>query len=116
MRKELNIVNEKFIARMKETKGILAAWYFGSNQHGLSDEYSDIDIILLADEAEYHSIDKNLTEILKELCDDVLLCWGEDFNSDTQRISFTKRSAYDGSLKAIASHSSQMERFSSRAQ
>lgn len=85
MLKELNIVNKKFIKCMKETKGILAAWYFGSNQHGLSDEYSDIDIVLLADEAEYHSIDKNLTDILKELCDDVLLCWGEDFNSDTMK-------------------------------
>ena len=85
MLKELKIVNKKFIDSMKKTKGVLAAWYFGSTMHGQSDEYSDIDIVLLAEEAEYHSIDKSLTEMLKESCDDVILCWDEDFNSDTMK-------------------------------
>ncbi|MDE6710752.1 MAG: nucleotidyltransferase domain-containing protein, partial [Oscillospiraceae bacterium] len=53
MLNELKTVNEKFIGIIKENSGVLAAWYFGSNTHGLSDEYSDIDIVLLADEASY---------------------------------------------------------------
>ena len=51
MLNELKTANEKFIALIKETDGVLAAWYFGSNTRGLSDEYSDIDIVILADEA-----------------------------------------------------------------
>lgn len=82
---ELKIVNEKFISVLKKTEGILAAWYFGSNKHGLSDEYSDIDIVLLASETDYPQIDKNLIEIFKGICDDVILCWGEDFNGDAMK-------------------------------
>lgn len=72
---ELEVVNEKFIAAMKKTDGIMAAWYFGSNKHGLSDEYSDIDIVLLANNPEYLNIDRKLKDIFDGICDDVILCW-----------------------------------------
>ncbi|MBD5140754.1 MAG: hypothetical protein HDT25_04990 [Ruminococcus sp.] len=89
MLNELKTVNEKFIALIKENSGVLAAWYFGSNTHGLydklSDEYSDIDIVILADEASYCDIDKSLTEMLKSVCDEVILCWGEDFNGEAMK-------------------------------
>ena len=51
MLNELKTVNEKFIGIIKENSGVLAAWYFGSNTHGLSDKYSDIDIVILYDDA-----------------------------------------------------------------
>lgn len=85
MLNELKTVNERFIALIKETDGALAAWYFGSNKHGLSDEYSDIDIVILADEASYCDIDKRLTEMLNSVCDEIILCWGEDFNGEAMK-------------------------------
>ncbi len=82
MLSELETVNNKFISLIKNTDGILAAWYFGSAMHGISDEYSDIDIVILADENAYRKTDDMLTDMLGSLCDEVILCWGEDFNGE----------------------------------
>ncbi len=43
--KLLNIFN-KFIEIMKNTSGVVGAWYFGSVMHGMSDRLSDIDVVL----------------------------------------------------------------------
>jgi predicted nucleotidyltransferase len=85
MLKELQTVNDKFISILKTTNGVLGAWTFGSIMHGLSDEYSDIDLIILADVDEFYKLDDNLTHTLKCVCDEILLCWPEEFNSDSIR-------------------------------
>lgn len=82
---ELKTVNDSFISLIKEIGGVRAAWYFGSNVRGLSDEYSDVDIVILADKPAYGETDKRLTEMLADVCDEVVLCWGEDFNGETMK-------------------------------
>ena len=82
MLKELQLVHNKFIAIMKEEKGVLGAWNFGSASHDMTDEFSDIDIVFLIDGDNFQVIDDNLTKMLKSICDDVIICWPEDFNSD----------------------------------
>jgi predicted nucleotidyltransferase len=42
------------VSILKTTKGVLGAWTFGSMMHGLSDEYSDIDLVILADGDEFY--------------------------------------------------------------
>lgn len=85
MLNELKTVNDSFISLIKEMDGVRAAWYFGSNMHGLSDEYSDVDIVILADKSAYSETDKRLKEILADVCDEVVLCWGEDFNGEAMK-------------------------------
>lgn len=82
---ELKTVNDSFISLIKEIGGVRAAWYFGSNMRGLSDEYSDVDIVILADKSAYGETDKRLTEMLASVCDEVVLCWGEDFNGEAMK-------------------------------
>lgn len=82
---ELKTVNDRFISLIEKSDGVRAAWYFGSNMHGLSDEYSDIDIVILADSSACEETDRRLTETLSGACDEVLLCWGEDFNGEAMK-------------------------------
>ncbi|SFR68184.1 nucleotidyltransferase domain-containing protein [Anaeromicropila populeti] len=83
MLKELQCTNEQVIAVMKEKQGVLGAWNFGSASHGMSDEYSDIDIIFLVDSEEFCVVDESLTKIMETICDNVIVCWPENFNSDS---------------------------------
>lgn len=85
MLNELKTVNDSFISLIKEIDGVRAAWYFGSNMRGLSDEYSDVDIVIWADKSAYGETDKQLTEMLADICDEVVLCWGEDFNGEAMK-------------------------------
>lgn len=85
MLNELKTVNDSFISLIKEIGGVRAAWYFGSNMRGLSDEYSDVDIVILADKSAYGETDKRLTKMLADVCDEVVLCWGEDFNGEAMK-------------------------------
>lgn len=85
MLNELKTVNDRFISLIKERDGIRAAWYFGSAARGLSDEYSDIDIVILADKSSYGETDSRLTEMLAGVCDEVLICWGENFNGEVMK-------------------------------
>lgn len=85
MLNELKTVNDRFISLIREIGGVRAAWYFGSTVRGSSDEYSDIDIVILADKSAYGETDRRLTEMLAGVCDEVILCWGEDFNGETMK-------------------------------
>lgn len=77
----LKIFNE-FVDVMKMTEGVSGAWNFGSATHGMSDEYSDIDIVFLIEENRFKEMEFELSAILSKLCDEIILCWEEDFNSN----------------------------------
>ncbi|WP_044482002.1 nucleotidyltransferase domain-containing protein [Paenibacillus antibioticophila] len=81
MLNELQSVHNAFITAMKAEQGVLGAWYFGSAAHGTTDDHSDIDIVFLVEEAAYTAVDEKLTVMLGGVCDEVILCWPEDFNS-----------------------------------
>lgn len=78
----LDIVNQKFTEIMKEETGVLGAWEFGSGMYHTRDEYSDIDIVFLAAQADYAQIDNQLKDILQRVCDEVVIFWAEDFNGE----------------------------------
>ncbi|WP_334071346.1 MULTISPECIES: nucleotidyltransferase domain-containing protein [Paenibacillus] len=81
MLNELQSVHNDFITVMKVEQGVLGAWYFGSTAHGTMDVHSDIDIVFLVEEGAYSLVDEKLTVMLEDVCDEVILCWPEDFNS-----------------------------------
>lgn len=82
MLKELQSIHNAFLKVMEGQPGVLGAWHFGSVLRGTMDEFSDIDIVFLVKEASFSFVDKNLTQMLNEVCDEVVLCWPESFNGD----------------------------------
>lgn len=76
----LNKIRNKFIEKIKESEYVLGTWNFGSETYGLSDAYSDVDIILLVDGRYFDEFSSSLDEYMKQICDKVLLCWPEGFN------------------------------------
>lgn len=78
----LQKANEKIISLMKKQQGILGSWYFGSVAHEMEDEYSDIDIVFLAEDAAFEEIDCRLKDLLTEVVDKVVIHWAEEFNND----------------------------------
>ena len=47
MNKNLEKMRNDFIEQVKSSEYVLDAWNFGLEMHGLSDEHSDVDIVLL---------------------------------------------------------------------
>ncbi|MCH5259409.1 MAG: aminoglycoside 6-adenylyltransferase [Lachnospiraceae bacterium] len=82
MNKTLEEMKEIFIEQVKGSDCVLGAWNFGSEMHGLSDEYSDVDIILLIDGKQFAQFEKSLESYLQPISDEILLCWPEEFNGE----------------------------------
>ncbi len=82
MNRTLEQMKLNFVDQIKENKAVLGAWNFGSETHGLCDEYSDVDIILLIEGTMFNKFSEELNSYLKNIADKVLTCWPEGFNSD----------------------------------
>ncbi|MGN0371170.1 MAG: aminoglycoside 6-adenylyltransferase [Butyrivibrio sp.] len=82
MNKVLEKICFRFLDKMKAEEGIMGAWNFGSATHGLSDEYSDVDLIFLVEGNKFHEMNEKLTSYLAAVCDEVVMCWPETFNSE----------------------------------
>lgn len=50
--------------------------------HGLSDEHSDVDIVLLIEGKRFEAFTSSVESYLYQISDEVLLCWPEDFSSE----------------------------------
>lgn len=82
MNKALSEIVNNFAEIMKNTSGVLGAWDFGSVSRGMSDEYSDADIVFLADGDKFVELAKELEANIARVCEKVLICWEESFNGD----------------------------------
>lgn len=82
----MNIILEKikgeFIEQIRKSEIVLGAWNFGSETHGLSDEYSDVDIVLLIEGKAFTHSPEKIEEYLKNIGNDILLCYPESFNGE----------------------------------
>lgn len=81
MKQDLLNISDDFVKIMKKTKGVIGAWDFGSVIHGLSDEFSDVDIVFLIDGNAFKEMENLLSVILSGMCDELVLCFREGFNS-----------------------------------
>lgn len=82
MNHTLESILEDVLHIAKETEYILGAWYFGSIKHKLADEHSDVDLVFLVKGDAFRKMEKQVPVILEKVCDQVLLCFEEDFNGD----------------------------------
>lgn len=82
MNRALAQMKKVFIEQIKKSESVLGAWNFGSEMHGLSDEYSDVDIILLIDGKQFTQFEKLLDSYLQQISNEILLCWPEEFNGE----------------------------------
>ena len=82
MNKALLTIHDRFVSLMRDQPGVWGAWYFGSASRGLSDPYSDLDVVFLLDGEGFHAAADRLTEWLASCCDRVILCWPEGFNGE----------------------------------
>ena len=82
MNQILKNIFDSFVSSIKDIDFVLGAWHFGSLAHGNSDEYSDIDIVLLIDGKQFKFSESIAESCLKQVCDSILLCWPEGFNGE----------------------------------
>lgn len=82
MNQTLNNILENVIHIAKQTESILGAWYFGSIKHKIADEHSDVDLVFLVKGDAFQELEKQVPVILEKVCDNVLLCFEEDFNGE----------------------------------
>ncbi|MCH5199385.1 MAG: nucleotidyltransferase domain-containing protein [Oscillospiraceae bacterium] len=82
MNLKLKNIFDSFINLITNNDSVLGAWYFGSLAHGNSDEYSDIDIVLLINGQQFKNSESIVEGCLEQACDNILLCWPEGFNGD----------------------------------
>lgn len=78
----LKSIFDSFVSLVKNNDSVLGAWHFGSLAHGNSDEYSDIDIVLLIDGKEFKNFENIAESCLGQACDNTLVCWPEGFNGE----------------------------------
>ncbi len=83
MNADLIKIKERFLNIMKNTEGIIGAWNFGSAAREMSDEYSDADIVFLISGNKFKHIQDNLESLVSQVCDDILLCFEEEFNGES---------------------------------
>lgn len=82
MNQKLTEILSDFTDIMKSTDGILGAWNFGSASRGMSDEYSDADIVFLVEGGKFKETENSLEALLSRACDRVMLCREEGFNGE----------------------------------
>lgn len=82
MNSTLKNIFDTFVSSVKNNDSVYGAWYFGSLAHGNSDEYSDIDIVLLIDGQKFINFESIAESCLGQACDSILLCWSEEFNGE----------------------------------
>lgn len=78
----LKNIFDSFVNSVKGNDSVLGSWYFGSLAHGNSDEYSDIDIVLLINGQQFINFENIAEGYLGQTCDNILLCCGENFNGE----------------------------------
>lgn len=82
MNKKLEKIRCDFIEQIIHMNSVLGAWNFGSETHNLSDDYSDVDIVLLLDGKQFGQFTFLLEKCLEQISDKIILCWPERFNNE----------------------------------
>ena len=78
----LKEIEEVFIRQIQKSDSVLGAWRFGSETHGLSDDLSDVDIVLLIDGNYFDKSINEMEKYIENSCDEIYLCYPEEFNGE----------------------------------
>jgi predicted nucleotidyltransferase len=82
MHKDLEFAFNKVVEILKEDKRCKGGWHYGSVSRGASDIYSDYDPVFLVEDKDFAAFDADIPKVISEVCDELLIFWGEDFNDE----------------------------------
>ncbi|HPJ02462.1 MAG TPA: aminoglycoside 6-adenylyltransferase [Candidatus Limiplasma sp.] len=57
-------------------------WHYGSVGRGEADEYSDYDPVYLVADTDFKSFAADVPNFMRQVCDELLISWAEDYNDD----------------------------------
>lgn len=85
MNKDLRTIFDKSMELFEKDPRILSAWHYGSIARGISDEYSDVDPVILVKKDFFEQVDEQLPAMFQRICPKIHLWWPESFNDHTIR-------------------------------
>lgn len=77
----LENIFEKSVELLKQDSRVLGGWHFGSVARKQDDEYSDVDPVFLIEDENFNEFDLQIPELFKQITDECILIWPEEFNS-----------------------------------
>ncbi len=72
----------KVVETLKADSRCFGGWHYGSVGRGDGDEWSDYDPVYLVPDAHFEAFARDVPRVVAAACDELLVCWAEDYNSD----------------------------------
>ncbi|MEQ3338227.1 adenylyltransferase [Clostridium butyricum] len=82
MNKDLELMFQKVVKILKHDNRCKGGWHYGSISRGDEDEYSDYDPVFLVDDNNFKQFSSDVSNILAQASDELVIFWGEDFNDN----------------------------------
>lgn len=80
MHKDLVQAFENVVIQLKADLRCKGGWHYGSISRNMQDCYSDYDPVFLVEDKYFEDFSKDIPNILKKACDELLIFWAESFN------------------------------------
>jgi hypothetical protein len=82
MHEDLTRSFNKMIEILQKDPRCKGGWHYGSVGRGISDLYSDYDPVFLVADNDFENFASDVKQIIKPVCDEVLISWPENYNSE----------------------------------
>ena len=82
MHTDLIAAFNRLVEIIKADERCKGGWHFGSVSRGQTDIYSDYDPVFLVANKDFEQFAEDVPAMLKQISDELLICWPETFNSN----------------------------------
>lgn len=82
MHKDLETAFNRLVSLLEKDPRCKGCWHYGSVGRGMDDDYSDYDPVFLVSGHDFESFSADVPKMIASVCDELLICWPEDYNSD----------------------------------
>ena len=82
MHKDLIAAFDKLTGIIKADERCKGGWHYGSVGRGQADIYSDYDPVFLVADKDFEQFAADVPTMLRQISDELLICWAESFNSN----------------------------------
>ena len=72
----------KLVTILQQDPRCKGGWQYGSVGRGEADVYSDYDPVWLVEDKDFISFAADVPVIMRQICDELLISWAEDYNDD----------------------------------
>jgi len=87
MHKDLAEAFNKLVEIIKTDERCKGGWHYGSVSRNQTDIYSDYDPVFLVADKDFEQFAADVPRIFKQISDELLICWPENYNSNILRIT-----------------------------